>query len=187
MATYESQQSDMLTGHSAIRRAKVIRTSLRVGPAGLKGMGLFAKTRIAPLLIVATHYGTPRWIWDIPEKYWSHTFQVDYDRYVMPRKNSMVWFINHSCNPNCVVRGRSILTARQIERDEELTFDYSTDVDWPDYRMECRCGSANCRKVVRAYRFIPKKLKRNYGGNIADYIARQYGRASANPTSTWRG
>jgi hypothetical protein len=103
---------------------------------------------------------------------------VDYDRYVLPRKDSGARHINHSCEPNCVVSGRSIVTERSIEAGEELTFDYSTDIDWPDFRMVCRCGSSKCRKVIRAYRFLPKKLKLKYGRNVADFILREYGQAS---------
>jgi hypothetical protein len=130
---------------------------------------------------VAAFTGTPRWIWDIPEQYWPYTFQVDYDRYVLPRKTSRARYINHSCEPNCVVSGRSVVAERMVEEGEELTFDYSTDIDWPDFRMACMCGSLGCRKVVRAYRFLPRRLKLRYGRNVADYILREYGSVLPQP------
>jgi len=150
------------------------RVSVRIGNAGAKGKGLFAKSRIPPGAKVATFLGSPRWIWDIPERYWPHTFQVDYDRYVLPRKNSSAWYINHSCEPNCVVSGRSIVTRGSVRAGEELTFDYSTDIDWPGFEMACRCSSSRCRKVIRAYRFLPKALKLKYGRNVAEFILREY-------------
>ena len=132
--------------------------------------------------MVASFLGTPRWIWDIPEQEWPYTFQVGYDRYVLPRRNSMGRYINHSCEPNCVVSGRSIIAERGISAGEELTFDYSSDVDWPGFRMDCACGSSKCRNVVRAYRFLPKKVKLRYGRSVADFILRKYGAVRSTPS-----
>ncbi|MBK1834223.1 SET domain-containing protein [Roseibacillus ishigakijimensis] len=59
--------------------------------------------------------------------------------------------INHSCDPNCIaytVEGdgedRIIIYAlRDIEKGEELTFDYGFDLEcYEDH--PCRCGAANC-------------------------------------------
>ena len=147
---------------------------------------MFARVPIPPKAVVSTFLGTPRWIWDIPDKDWPFTFQVDYDRYVLPRRNTRGRYINHSCEPNCVVSGRSIVAERRISKGEELTFDYSTDVDWAGFRMDCACGSSKCRKVVRAYRFLPKKLKLRYGRNVADFIARKYGAVPISPITGQR-
>jgi hypothetical protein len=157
-------------------RAPVIST--RIGDCGPKGKGVFTMEPISASTRVATYAGTPKWIWDIPQEVWPYAFQVDYDQYVLPRRNSVGWFINHSCEPNCLVSGRSIVAKRRIREDEELTFDYSTDVDWPGFRMICRCGSAGCRRMIRAYRFLPRKLKLGYGRCVAPYILKRYGPAA---------
>lgn len=55
---------------------------------------------------------------------------------------------NHSCNPNCGLRGEITFVAmRDIEKNEELTTDYAF-IDNEDYKFECTCGSENCRKVI---------------------------------------
>jgi len=99
---------------------------------------------------------------------------VDYDRYKVPKKNSVGWMINHSCDPNCVVSGNSVVARRDIKRGEELTFDYSTDVDWPGFAMACRCGSLGCRRIIRAYRFLPREVAMGYGRYVAPYISKNY-------------
>ncbi len=147
----------------------------RIGDCGPRGKGVFATKSIPASTKVATFRGRTKRIWDIPKGLWPHTFQVDYDRYRLPRRNSVGWMINHSCDPNCVVSGYSIAAARDIRRGEELTFDYSTDVDWPGFAMVCECRSANCRGVVKAYRFLPRSLKARYGRHVAPYISRKYG------------
>jgi len=154
-------------------------TSTRIGDCGPRGKGIFAARPIPASTRVATFRGTARWIWDIPEDAWPYAFQVDYDRYVLSRRNSVGWLINHSCDPNCLISGMSIVTARNVRRGEELTFDYSTDVDWPEYRMVCRCGSPKCRGVIRAYRFLPEDLKLMYGRHVAPFILRKYAPAPA--------
>ena len=55
--------------------------------------------------------------------------------------------INHSCEPNCeaIQEGKRIYiqALRDIETDEEITFDYGFDVDcYKDH--PCLCGSAKC-------------------------------------------
>ncbi|XP_017035748.1 histone-lysine N-methyltransferase Su(var)3-9 isoform X2 [Drosophila kikkawai] len=77
-------------------------------------------------------------------------------------------FINHSCDPNlavfpCWIEHLNValphlvfFTLRQIRAGEELSFDYiradNEDVPYENLstaaRVECRCGAANCRKVL---------------------------------------
>ena len=146
----------------------------RIGDAGPKGKGIFANRFIPASMVVASYSSKPRWIWDIPQNLWPYTFQVGYDLYKTPRRNSAGWLINHSCDPNCVVSGDSIIAERGIREGEELTFDYSTDVDWEGFSMKCRCGTPICRGTVRAYRYLPARLKIRYGERVAAFIAREY-------------
>lgn len=154
-----------------------MKVSVIIGDAGPKGKGVFAAAPIAPSTKVAGYYGRPRWIWDIPEELWPYTIQVDYDKYVLPRRNGVIWYMNHSCEPNCLISGKYLVAGRAVNVGEELTFDYSTDVDWSGFSMRCRCGSPDCRKTARAYRFLPARVKRVYGRNVAPFILREYFRA----------
>ena len=149
------------------------RPELRVGPAEGKGQGVFAAERIEPGQLVWDYQGEEKWIKDIPEELWQYSFQVDYDRYVVPEKGSPGWYMNHSCEPNCLVMGRTrIVAARRIEPGEEVTFDYSTNVGWEGFAMECKCGRATCRKVVRSYKHLPGGLKGHYGACVSSFLLR---------------
>ena len=61
-------------------------------------------------------------------------------------------FINHSCDPNCVTRKWTveretmigIFAIRDIQEDEELSFDYQFDSFKTPY-TKCYCGSSNCK------------------------------------------
>jgi SET domain-containing protein len=59
-------------------------------------------------------------------------------------------FINHSCEPNCyasITKGHILyMSARVIERGEELTVDYRFDAKVE--KTPCSCGSAKCRGTI---------------------------------------
>lgn len=146
---------------------------LRIGAAGAKGRGVFAARRIEIGELIWDYVGEERWVKDIPRKLWRYCFQVDYDRYVCPERASAGWFMNHSCEPNCVIMGRTrIVALRRIGVGEEVTFDYSTNVGWDGFSMKCMCGTQGCRKVVRSYRFLPDELKGHYGACVSAFLLR---------------
>ena len=68
-------------------------------------------------------------------------------------------FINHSCDPNCEAEFFDdmiwIMAKRDIESGEEITFNYSYDLE--DYKEHpCKCGAANCVGYIVAEEFFPK-------------------------------
>lgn len=98
----------------------------------------------------------------------THLYEIDGEFYGGPSR-----FINHSCDPNCVVYAVSrdknnaflyeiaFFTFRDIEAGEELTFDYKdydgteqtdqeeregTDEGVEEDSIPCLCGASNCRK-----------------------------------------
>ena len=147
---------------------------LKVADAGSKGNGVFATETIEPGELVLDFQGEEKWIWEIPEEQWQYTFQVDYDRYVLPERDSPGWYLNHSCEPNCVVLGRTrVLALDRVEVGEEVTIDYSTNVGWDGFAMECRCGSRSCRKVVRSYRYLDERLKARYGACVSSFLLKK--------------
>ena len=56
--------------------------------------------------------------------------------------------INHSCDPNCEVTGTGlkiwIHAIKNINRDEELTYDYGFGFDEGYKDFPCKCRSKNC-------------------------------------------
>jgi len=147
--------------------------ALRIGGTGPRGKGVYAEKRIDPGEVVWDYAGAEKWIMDVPSRLWRYCFQVDYDRYVVPEKGSAGWFLNHSCEPNCVIMGRTkIVALRRIEPNEEVTFDYSTNVGWEGFSMECKCGKEVCRKIVRSYGFLSEELKGRYGACVSGFLLR---------------
>ncbi|XP_014598389.1 PREDICTED: histone-lysine N-methyltransferase ash1 [Polistes canadensis] len=65
-------------------------------------------------------------------------------------------FVNHSCEPNCEMQKWSVhglprmalFASRDIEPDEELTYDYNFALFNPSEGQQCKCGSSACRGVI---------------------------------------
>lgn len=77
---------------------------------------------------------------------------------------------NHSCDPNCGMRGEITFVAiRDIYVGEELTVDYAF-IDNEDYSFECHCGSKKCRHIVTGFDWKIKKLQDEYYQYFAQYL-----------------
>ena len=85
------------------------------------------------------------------------------------REGSMI-FSNHSCEPNIGVQGQIVFVAmRDITAGEELTHDWAT-TDSETYEMECKCGTASCRKVITGQDWQRKDLQEKYAGYMSWYL-----------------
>ena len=77
--------------------------------------------------------------------------------------------INHSCDPNCEVEGKGlklwISSIKDINKNEELTYDYGFSFDENYKDFPCKCGSKKCcGYIVREgsrWRIKKKKKKSN--------------------------
>jgi len=81
-------------------------------------------------------------------------------------------FINHSCEPNCGLRGNAVLVAlRPVAVGEAITYDYAT-TDGSGYdEFECACGSALCRNKVTGNDWMLPDLQVRYRGSFSPYLA----------------
>lgn len=88
-----------------------------------------------------------------------------------PNEECMVkLFNNHSCNPNCGMRGEITFVAiRDICVGEELTCDYAF-IDNEDYSFKCNCGAENCRSVITGRDWKIKRLQEEYYPYFAQYL-----------------
>ncbi|MFH1682238.1 MAG: SET domain-containing methyltransferase [Candidatus Woesearchaeota archaeon] len=104
-----------------------------------------------------------------------HSIQIGKDLYLGP-SGELDDFINHSCSPNTglkMIGGKLILVAiKKIRKGDEICFDYSTSMAEDRWEMNCSCGSKNCRKLIRDFKHLPKKVKQKYlkTGIVPEYI-----------------
>lgn len=147
----------------------------------IHGHGLFATADIAKDEIVAVKGGHIVDRKTLREKITPRLgpveIQINDDLFVTPvtdeeRELSML-YSNHSCDANLGMRGEITLVAmRDIHAGEELTHDWAmTDDD--DYSVECKCGAANCRKILTGKDWRRPELQERYLGYFSPYLARK--------------
>jgi SET domain-containing protein len=137
----------------------------------LKGKGIFALRDIRKGEIISTFTG-PRVklerLDEFPPEVVDHLFNVGTDEYLMAREPEVR--TNHSCDPNAgIVRDVCLIAMRDIQKDEEITFDYSIIID-DDWALECRCGSPLCRKIIGKFRDLPLEIKEKYKDFTPEWI-----------------
>src|SRR5712691_4775606 len=71
------------------------------------------------------------------------------------------------------VRSRSWMY--DIPAGSELTIDYAMIDGDPAVRMECSCGTPECRKVITGGDWRLPKLRRRYAGYFSRYIQERFG------------
>jgi len=90
------------------------------------------------------------------------------------------YFMNHSCDPTgWIVKSElsKIVARRDIEKDEEITYDYATSesYEWPfkladGETVKCLCGTSFCRGAVRPGDWKRDDLRERYKGHFANYL-----------------
>lgn len=72
-------------------------------------------------------------------------------------------YFNHCCEPNCGVSpDLKLLTIKQVFKNEELRWDYSTTMLEHHWTMKCNCNKTTCRKVIGDFDKLPKLLQDKY-------------------------
>lgn len=101
-----------------------------------------------------------------------HSIQVDDGYFLIPHTLSEVGdFVNHSCDPNCGIKGQvSLVAMRNIRPGEEICYDYAM-TDASDYdQFNCACGSECCRGRVTGADWMNELLQKKYEQYFSTYI-----------------
>ena len=113
-------------------------------------------------------------IYDYEYSGWNKELQdhvIQFERRKWRDSNGIARYINHSCEPNCGIKDLfKIVAMRDIEANEEITWDYEMTEDNDKWRMKCDCGSKNCRKSIGAYRNMPQEIRDKYKGYISEWL-----------------
>lgn len=85
-------------------------------------------------------------------------------------------YVNHSCEPNAGWRGQVFMVAmRDINAGEEIAYDYAMVIcsnknSGAYFKMECGCGSVNCRKIIDEEGWENPELQKRYKGYFQWYL-----------------
>lgn len=153
----------------------VIAEKVIVAPSNINGTGMFAMEKIAKGEVVYIKGGH---ILKRDQLFTSGTINsylpIDDNYFIAAEtpeeEDDVKLFNNHSCDPNCGLRGEITFVAiRDIEKGEELTVDYAF-IDDEDYEFECKCGSTNCRRKITGHDWRIPDLQIRYHDYFAAYL-----------------
>jgi len=102
------------------------------------------------------------------------TLQVEEDLYLVSNADGAADWVNHSCAPNCGLRGQIALVAmRRLAPGEEICFDYAMSDGTPYDQFDCGCGAATCRGRVTGDDWSRPELWKRYRGYFSPYLQRR--------------
>lgn len=132
------------------------------------GHGVFAVEPIVKNEMVAVWGGevlTSTQVALLPEDRRRLVLQVDEDQFLYSTREGPADWVNHSCDPNCGIRGQVTLVAiRDIEPGEELCFDYAMSESNAFEEFACRCGTPQCRGTLSREDWRRPDLRLRYRG-----------------------
>lgn len=99
--------------------------------------------------------------------------QIDYGTYIDLKEPGRS--ANHSCNPNSgIVKNNILIAIEDIFAGEEILYDYSTTMMENYWTMVCKCGSKNCRGIVKDFPLLPEDVQKGYLklGIVQEFIVR---------------
>jgi len=137
------------------------------------GRGVFARRRIVAGEVILEFAGMVLNRAQVRED--DYHLQIDEDRY-LGASGQADDYVNHSCEPNAGFADSLRLVAqRDIEPDEEITWDYSCAIDEADFAgFPCQCGAARCRGRVQSFRHLDIPTQQRLEPWVLPYLRRKY-------------
>jgi SET domain-containing protein len=143
---------------------------IEVRSSGIAGQGLFARNDIPAGVVVSRLGGRivsdddlGKLVKSASSSYVDSVSIAEDGNLVLP-PGTANHYGNHGCDPSLWWTDPFSLTTRShLAAGEELTVDYGTLTDDPDFRMCCRCGATCCRGVVSGADWMRTDLQEKYG------------------------
>jgi uncharacterized protein len=138
---------------------------LTVKSSCIQGLGLFTSKELTANQVLFKTTGNKVYQTYCPEHASCNPnwLGIGYQEWLEIEEGDIAIYINHSCTPNVMVNDQfEIVTIAPIKENNELLLDYSTTELDPYWKMTCKCGEFNCRKVLRSFQYLPAQLQNLY-------------------------
>jgi SET domain-containing protein len=136
-----------------------------------KGRGIFAIRDISKDEYITEFKGPVVEIENLevfPPEVVDHLFNIGTHTYIMAMEPAVR--TNHSCEPNAGIKEDVFLVAmRDIKKDEEVTFDYSTIIA-DEWTLDCLCGTKSCRSKIGKFKYLSDEIKQKYYDYTPEWI-----------------
>jgi len=159
------------------------------GRSAIEGQGVHAVEAIAAGEVVAVkggHILNGPAVAGLPGAIRDSVFPIAADCYLaaltQDEFDGVMMRVNHSCEPNLGMGGNVLLVSmRDIAAGEELTIDYAMFLGDPDFAMECHCGTAACRGVVKGTDWMRADIQKRYPGWFSWWLQQKITQAQNKP------
>lgn len=135
------------------------------------GKAVFAREKIRKGEIIAAFDGP---ILDDDFEPWTddlYNHAIQFDKTMWRDSQGIARLLNHSCEPNCGIKGLfKIVAMRTILPGEELTWDYEMTEKNLHWKLKCKCGTSSCRKTIGNFKNMPKHIRQKYKGYISHWL-----------------
>eukprot|EP00198_Chlamydomonas_reinhardtii_P014346 XP_001703683.1 predicted protein [Chlamydomonas reinhardtii] len=105
-----------------------------------------------PVVLASSGFVKRSWPVGSRQREWfeAYAYPIGDEVYVTWSDDPTSWApLNHSCDPNCWLRGLDLVARRSIAPGEQITADYATFCAGPDMAaFACDCGASCCRRRV---------------------------------------
>lgn len=162
-----------------LRYAHMKKAPLLVDRSGIHGYGVFSRSDIKKGKFIAELNGS-RIFYETTINGQSNR----YENWIGIGKNKWIdpvdefQYLNHSCNPNAGFKGSTVLklyALRDISPGEEITIDYATTEEDPDYFFEnMEPEHPFHRKYVGPIQSLPREVFERYLPFIPTYFIKVY-------------
>jgi SET domain-containing protein len=173
-----SQKNQVIDNHWYQKVDDVADTeAAEVRKSPIAGTGVFAKRNIRKGEVVLPLTGKKLHESEISDvDRCQSLLQIEEDVYLMAT-GTIDDFLNHSCDPNLgfTPDGQSFFALRDIAKEEELSWDYSSSDNDPEWAMKCLCGSPRCRGTVAGFPALDQETRRRLLPIAQPYLRRLYG------------
>ena len=101
-------------------------TKIIVGKSGIHGKGIIAKQNIKKGEVVFVIKGkVVHWVISNQKESLYAPAWIGMSKYSWIDPDEPARFLNHSCNPNCGIKGKlKVVALKNIKKGEEITIDY---------------------------------------------------------------
>jgi SET domain-containing protein len=98
-----------------------------------------------------------------------HMLQISNDNFLAITGDEK--YVNHSCSPNCAFLNNNgeLIALRDIDKNEEITFDYSANEN-TEFQFDCGCNTLKCRKQVKGFFQLTDAEKISLSTILSPYI-----------------
>lgn len=104
-----------------------------------------------------------------------YTVQIDNNKH-LSKSGRIDDFLNHFCNPNCYISfgDLTLVALRKIRKGEELSFHYcTTEFDLGIFSFRCNCGSKNCLKEVKGFKYLSDENRLELKNILFPYLKKK--------------